>query len=153
VLRSDLDLADPSEHDVIAATDFVCAALEIVDSRIAGWDIRLVDTIADNASAGAFVLGSQRHALVGDLADASMIMTRDGERVSEGVGADCMGTPLRAMAWLARVCAGLGSPLRAGEIVLSGALGRVVDARAGDRFTASISGLGSVSVEFGGARS
>jgi 2-keto-4-pentenoate hydratase len=153
VLRSDLDLADPSEHDVIAATDFVCAALEIVDSRIAGWDIRLVDTIADNASAGAFVLGSQRHALVGDLADASMIMTRDGERVSEGVGADCMGTPLRAMAWLARVCAELGSPLRAGEIVLSGALGRVVDARAGDRFTASISGLGSVSVEFGGARS
>ncbi len=150
VLRSDLDLADPTEHDVVAATDYVCAALEIVDSRIAGWDIRLVDTIADNASAGAFVLGTERHSLTGDLSDATMSMHRDGEVVSEGSGADCMGTPLRAMAWLARVCAELGSPLRAGEIVLSGALGRVVDAHEGDRFSAEISGLGRVSVEFGG---
>jgi 2-keto-4-pentenoate hydratase len=151
VLRSDLDIMNPTEEDVVAATDYVCAALEIVDSRIAGWDIRLVDTIADNASAGAFVLGPLRHPIAGDLADATMSMARNGEVVSEGLGADCMGSPLRAMAWLAGTCAALGSPLRAGEIVLSGALGRVIDARAGDRFTAEISGLGTVSIRFGGA--
>jgi 2-keto-4-pentenoate hydratase len=150
VLRSDLDLADPTEQDVWAATDYVCAALEIVDSRIAGWDIRLIDTIADNASAGAFVLGTDRHPIAGDPGEATMSMVRNGETVSEGLGSDCMGSPLRAVAWLARTCAALGSPLRAGEIVLSGALGRVVDARPGDSFTAEISGLGSATVRFGG---
>jgi 2-keto-4-pentenoate hydratase len=148
VLRSDLDLANPTEHDVVAATDYVCAALEIVDSRIANWDIRLIDTIADNASAGAFVLGAERVAVTTDLADAAMAMTRNGELASEGIGSDCMGSPLRAVAWLARTCAALGSPLRAGEIVLSGALGLVVDARPGDAFTARIEGLGSVSISF-----
>ncbi len=151
VLRSDLDLADPTEEDVAAATDYVCAALEIVDSRIAGWDIRLIDTVADNASAGAFVLGRERHAIDGDLSGAAMRMDRGDERVSEGMGADCMGSPLRAVAWLARTCAALGSPLRAGEIVLSGALGRVVDARPGDRFSAEIADVGSVSIAFGDA--
>jgi 2-keto-4-pentenoate hydratase len=148
VLRSDLDLANPTEEDVAAATEYVCAALEIVDSRIADWDIQLVDTIADNASAGAFVLGSERHEIDGDLANVAMSMHRNKENVSEGVGSDCMGSPLSAVAWLARTCAALGSPLRAGEIVLSGALGRVVDARPGDRFTAEFTGLGSVSVSF-----
>jgi 2-oxopent-4-enoate hydratase len=152
VLRSDLDLTDPTEHDVIAATDFVCASLEIVDSRIAGWDIRLIDTIADNASAGAFVLGTGRYEIDGDLSTASMTMFRNGEQVSEGISSDCMGSPLRAVAWLARTCTELGSPLRAGEIVLSGALGRVVDAVPGDTFTAEITGLGAVSVTFGKAR-
>ena len=149
VLRSDLDLIDPTEEDVVAATEYVCAALEIVDSRIAGWDIRLLDTVADNASAGAFVLGHERHVIDGDLSGAVMSMHRGGERVSEGAGSDCMGSPLRAVAWLARTCSALGSPLRAGEIVLSGALGRVVDARPGDEFSAEIAGLGSVSVAFG----
>jgi 2-keto-4-pentenoate hydratase len=149
VLRSDLDLDDPTEEDVAAATEYVSAALEIVDSRIAGWDIRLVDTIADNASAGAFVLGSERHELASDLASAGMTMFRNDELVSEGLGSDCLGSPLRAVAWLARTAAALGSPLRAGEIVLSGALGRVVDARPGDTFTARIEGLGSVSTTFG----
>jgi 2-keto-4-pentenoate hydratase len=149
VLRSDLDLANPTEHDVVAATDYIVAALEIVDSRIADWDIRLIDTIADNASAGAFVLGTRRRAIEGDLSAVSMTMARNGETLSEGTGADCMGSPLAAVAWLARTCAGLGSPLRAGEIVLSGALGRVVDARPGDLFTAEFSGLGSASVSFG----
>ncbi|HEX3680554.1 MAG TPA: fumarylacetoacetate hydrolase family protein [Galbitalea sp.] len=148
VLRSELDLANPTEEDVLAATEYVCAALEIVDSRIADWDIQLVDTIADNASAGAFVLGSERHEIDDDLANVAMSMQRNQENVSEGMGSDCMGSPLRAVAWLARTCAALGSPLRAGEIVLSGALGRVVDARPGDTFTAGFTGLGSVSVAF-----
>ena len=149
VLKSDLDIANPTEHDIIAATEYVCASLEIVDSRISNWEISLVDTIADNASAGAFVLGRERHEITDDLVDEAMVMHRNGEIVSEGVASDCMGSPLKAMAWLARVCHELGSPLRAGEIVLSGALGRVVDARPGDTFEASIAGLGSVSIEFG----
>jgi 2-keto-4-pentenoate hydratase len=148
VLRSDLDLADPTEEDVIAATEYVCAALEIVDSRIADWDIRLIDTIADNASAGAFVLSRERHEIDSDLARAQMTMVRNNEPVSAGVGSDCMGSPLTAVAWLARTCAALGNPLRAGEIVLSGALGRVVDARPGDTFGAEIAGLGRVSIGF-----
>ncbi|HEX4401637.1 MAG TPA: hypothetical protein VHZ98_09945, partial [Galbitalea sp.] len=82
VLRSDLDLANPTEEDVAAATEYVCAALEIVDSRIADWDIQLVDTIADNASAGAFVLGSERHEIDGDLANVAMSMHRNQENVS-----------------------------------------------------------------------
>jgi 2-keto-4-pentenoate hydratase len=152
VLGADLDLADPTMDDVLAATDHVRAALEIVDSRIAGWDIRLVDTVADNASAAGFVLGDERTPLSGDLADVVMTMERHGERVSEGRGADCLGSPLRAVAWLAKVSAELGSPLRAGDVVLSGALGKDVDVRAGDAFSASFSGIGSVSVTFGGAR-
>jgi 2-keto-4-pentenoate hydratase len=149
VLRSDLDLADPTEHDIIASTEYVAAALEIVDSRIENWDIRLVDTIADNASAGAFVLGRERHEITADLANAAMVMHRDGGVVSEGNARDCLGSPLASMVWLARMCHELGSPLRAGEIVLSGALGRVVDAHPGDSFRAEIEGLGSVSIEFG----
>jgi 2-keto-4-pentenoate hydratase len=152
VLGADLDLPDPTAEDVRAATDHVRPALEIVDSRIAGWDIRLVDTVADNASAAGFVLGEQRTPLDGDLTAVLMTMDRNGERVSEGSGADCLGSPLLAVAWLARVSAGLGRPLRAGEIVLSGALGRVVDVRPGDAFSAELSGLGSVSVSFGGVR-
>jgi 2-keto-4-pentenoate hydratase len=152
VLGADLDLPDPSVEDVRAATDHVRAALEIVDSRIAGWDIRLVDTVADNASAAGFVLGGEQVELSGDLRDVAMTMDRHGERVSEGRGADCLGSPLLAVAWLARVSAALGRPLLAGDVVLSGALGKVVDVRAGDAFSASFSGIGSVSVSFGGAR-
>ena len=152
VLGADLDMTDPSVDDMRAATDHVRAALEIVDSRIAGWNIRLVDTVADNASAAGFVLGEERVAITGDLGDVVMTMDRHGERVSEGRGADCLGSPLRAVAWLAKVSAELGSPLRAGDIVLSGALGKVVDVRAGDAFSASFSGIGSVSVSFGAAR-
>lgn len=152
VLGADLDMPDPTTEDVRAATDHVRAALEIVDSRVAGWDIRLVDTVADNASAAGFVLGEERVAITGDLGDVLMTMDRHGERVSAGRGADCLGSPLRAVAWLARVSAGLGSPLRAGDVVLSGALGKVVDVRPGDAFSAAFSGIGSVSVSFGAER-
>jgi 2-keto-4-pentenoate hydratase len=150
VLGADLDLPDPTVADIAAATRHVCAALEIVDSRIARWQITLVDTVADNASAGAFVLGAQRVVLDGDLSTAAMTMWRNGQVVSEGSGADCMGSPLRAVAWLARVSAANGRPLRAGEVVLSGALGRVVDVRPGDTFSAEVSGVGEVSIGFAG---
>jgi 2-keto-4-pentenoate hydratase len=150
VLGADLDGADLDEDGVRAATDHVVAALEIVDSRIADWDITFADTVADNASSGLFVLGGQTHPLAGlDLTEVRMeLLDAVGTLVSEGTGAACMGDPVSAVLWLARTCRDLGAPLRAGEVVLSGALGPMVDAPAGSEFTASLSGLGTVSVGF-----
>lgn len=149
VLGADLPDADCTVADVVAATRFAVPALEIVDSRIAGWDISLVDTVADNASSGLFVLGSSRVPLDQvDLAAVRMTMSRNGRPVSEGTGADCLGSPLNAALWLARTLARLGDPLRAGDIVLTGALGPMAPAAPGDAFTASISGLGEVRVAF-----
>lgn len=148
VLGRDLELAAPTEAEVIAATEYVVAALEIVDSRIAGWDISLLDTVADNASAAMFVLGTARRPLENDLAGCAMTMSRGDEVVSTGLGSACLGSPVRAVAWLAATAFALGAPLRAGDIVLSGALGPVVDLRPGDTFTAEVDGLGAVSVTF-----
>jgi 2-keto-4-pentenoate hydratase len=125
------------------------AALEIVDSRIAGWDITLVDTVADNGSAGLFVLGDTAVVVDGvDLAEVAMTMRRGGEIVSTGTGADCLGHPLEALAWLARAARDRGAPLRAGDVVLSGALGPVVPVQPGDTFTAELTGLGPVRASF-----
>ncbi|MFJ8504371.1 2-keto-4-pentenoate hydratase [Streptomyces avermitilis] len=150
VLGADLPHRDCTVADVIRATDFALPALEIVDSRIAGWDITIVDTVADNASSGLFVLGGTPVPLNGlDLRGVRMTMTRDGEPVSEGTGADCLGGPLNAAAWLASTLAGMGDPLRAGDVVLTGALGPMAVASPGERFEARISRLGRVAVEFG----
>lgn len=149
VVGRDLDAPDATVADVIRATEFALAALEIVDSRIADWRIGLFDTIADNASAGAFVLGAdpvRLHRL--KLRDARMAMTRNDVAASDGVGSACLGHPLNAAAWLARALARIGDPLRAGDIVLTGALGPMVGAGAGDRFEAQIEGLGRVAVRF-----
>ena len=149
VLARDLTDAAIGEAEVAAATAFVVAALEVVDSRIADWDIGIVDTVADNASSGLFVLGAHRRALGGlDPAGCSMTMWRGRDVVSAGTGAACMGSPLAAVAWLARTARDYGRPLRAGEIVLSGALGPMVPVAPGDGFRADISGLGEVSVTF-----
>ena len=151
VLARDLDLPDPSPQDVLAATGAVVAALEIVDSRVAGWDISIVDTVADNASSGLFVLGPERRPPGGlDLAACPMRMWRGEEEVSEGTGAACLGHPAIAVAWLAATARSYGQPLRAGEIVLSGALGPMVPVAPGDRFTADIGGLGQVTAVFSG---
>ncbi|MDQ0808841.1 2-keto-4-pentenoate hydratase [Streptomyces sp. B3I7] len=136
-------------EDVVAATGFAVPALEIVDSRIAGWDISLMDTVADNASSGLFVLGDARVPVDEvDLRTVRMTMSRNGDVVSEGTGADCLGSPMEAAVWLARTLARLGDPLRAGDIVLTGALGPMAPAAPGDTFDASVSGLGSVRVGF-----
>lgn len=151
VLARDLDAPDIGRDDVLAATGSVVAALEIVDSRIAGWDITIVDTVADNASAGLFTLGLEGRPPDGlDLAACSMRLWRGQEEVSTGSGAACMGHPAAAVAWLAATARSYGQPLRAGEIVLSGALGPVISVAAGDAFTAEISGLGRVSAVFSG---
>jgi 2-keto-4-pentenoate hydratase len=151
VLGADLNLAEPTDADVLAATDSVTAALEIIDSRIAGWDITLLDTVADNASAGMYVLGSAPRPLDSalDLAGCAMTMRRNGTAVSAGLGSACLGSPVRAVAWLAATAYALGAPLRAGDVVLSGALGPMVDVHAGDQFEAQVDELGAVSVTFG----
>ena len=159
VLAADLDGDVIGRAEVAAATAYVVAALEIVDSRIADWDISIVDTIADNASSGLFVLGDQKRGLGRlDLADCAMTMRRagagggkggaGGDVVSTGTGSAVLGHPLASVAWLAATVRDLGRPLRAGEVVLSGSLGPMVPVAPGDVFRADISGLGQVSATF-----
>ncbi|MER8159747.1 fumarylacetoacetate hydrolase family protein [Streptomyces sp. NPDC094472] len=149
VLGSDLPHAQCTVVDLLRATDFALPALEIVDSRVRDWDISIVDTVADNASCGMYVLGAFPVPLTGvNLRSVQMGMTRNGEMVSEGTGADCLGGPLNAAVWLASALAERGDPLRAGDLVLTGALGPMVPAAPGDVFQARISNLGTVGVGF-----
>ncbi|MFE2296687.1 2-keto-4-pentenoate hydratase [Streptomyces sp. NPDC059445] len=149
VLAADLAHPDPTVADLLRATAFALPALEIVDSRVADWDITIVDTVADNASCGLFVLGGTPVPLDRvDLHTVTMTLTKNGETVSEGTGADCLGSPLTAALWLASTLAGLGDPLKAGDIVLTGALGPMAVAAEGDTFTARIDGLGAVGTVF-----
>lgn len=149
VIGRDLIMSNPCQVDVVNAIDYALPALEIVGSRIAKWDIGITDTIADNASSSAFVLGTQPRALAElDLRLCGMVLDRRGEPVSVGAGAACLGHPLNAVTWLARTMAALGTPLRAGDLVLSGALGPMVPVRPGDVFEARINGLGSVRAYF-----
>lgn len=149
ILGKDIDSADLSMAELIDAIQFAVPAIEIVGSRIRGWDIQISDTIADNASSGAFVLGSAREPLSNfDPVAATMVMTRNGEPVSSGDGAACLGSPLVAAHWLARQILSRGRRMAAGHILLSGALGPMVQASPGDVFETTISGLGSVKVAF-----
>lgn len=148
------DLADgPLDADQIrGAVDYAVAAIEIVDSRIEGWDITFGDTVADNASSGLYVLGAERRSLEEvQTAAVTMSMSIDGQKVSTGSGAACLGDPLAAVAWLARQARTFGEPLRAGQVILSGALGPMRPAGPGAVVTATISGLGSVTARFGPA--
>jgi 2-keto-4-pentenoate hydratase len=150
VLGRDLDMDDITVVDVIGAVDHVAPALEIVGSRIAGWDINILDTVADNASSSLVAVGGPIRALHGlDLVDCAMSMSVNGAHVSKGMGSACLGSPLNALVWLARRSRELGSPLRAGELVLTGALGPMVAVTAGDQVEATIAGLGTVRFSFG----
>ena len=150
VLRSGLQEAAPSIADVIRAVDFVLPAIEIVDSRIRDWDVRIVDTVADNASSGLYVLGVRpvRPDNI-DMRMCGMVIEQNGEVASTGAGIACLGHPLHAVRWLAGMMVEMGQPLSAGDIVLSGALGPMVAVVAGDGIEVRISGAGSVSVRFG----
>lgn len=151
-LGRDVDV--PEEQITLAfvreAVDVALPALEIVDSRIADWRIGFTDTVADNASSGLFVVGEEGRPL-GELepVDAEMSLSINGEVRSSGIGAACLGDPLEALRWLAVQSARYGDPLRAGQLVLSGALGPFVPFGPGDRVEASISGFDTLSVIFG----
>ncbi|WP_420036874.1 2-keto-4-pentenoate hydratase [Streptomyces sp. cg28] len=145
------DLADGPLEDaqIRAAVAEAVPALEIVDSRIADWDISFGDTVADNGSSALYVIGGPAKPLSEfEPVTATMTLKRHDETVSSGDGSACLGDPLAALGWLARTAREVGDPLRAGQVVLSGALGPMVPATAGDVFTADISGLGSVAVRF-----
>jgi 2-keto-4-pentenoate hydratase len=157
------DVAPEHEDEITlelvrAAVEVALPALEIVDSRIEGWDIRFTDTVADNASSGLFVVGADGRPLAGSGAvdpaepvepvEVEMTLEINGEVRSSGNGAACLGDPLEALRWLAVQAHRFGDPLRAGHLVLSGALGPFVPFAPGDRVTASISGFAPLTVHF-----
>lgn len=149
VLGHDIDDVAATAESVRPAVDHAVAALEIVDSRIAGWDITFGDTVADNASSGMFVLGERQLPLTEvEPREVDMSMTIDGDIVSSGSGAACLGDPLAALAWLAATAAELGDPLRAGDVILSGALGPMAAVTQGSHVEADLGLLGRVHVRF-----
>lgn len=146
VVGRDLDQPDLTWSRFLLGLEYALPAIEIVDSAIDDWKITLVDTVADNASCGVYVLGLEPRR-IGDLqlAACGMDFRKNGATVSVGSGVACLGNPLSAAYWLAKTMAGLGQPLRAGDVVMSGALGPMVPVGAGDRVEVDISGLGNVS--------
>lgn len=149
VLREDLAEGLLDDAQVRAAAGTAVAAIEIVDSRVRDWDITFADTVADNASSGLYVLGDHQVPLSEfEPVESEMTMWVGDEPVSSGNGRACLGDPLTALVWLARTARDLGDPLRSGQVVLSGALGPMAPARAGDLVRAEISGLGAVEFSF-----
>jgi len=149
VLERDLKGPGVTEVDVLRATAFVVPSIEIVDSRIKDWKIKIQDTVADNASSGMFVIGSKKTLIDNlDLRCLGMILEQNGEVVVSGAGAASLGNPVKAVAWLANKLSEFGEYLRAGEIILSGALAQLVVPKKGDFFKVTIQKLGSVSVKF-----
>lgn len=145
VLGRDVDDLNADEDAIAAAVDYAVAAIEIVDSRIADWNISFADTVADNGSAAHFVLGREKRKLSGlDLYTCGMALEFGGKVVSVGAGAACLGHPLKAAAWLGRTLSARGQPLRAGDIVLTGALGPMAPIVPGLNVRAQIGGVGSV---------
>jgi 2-keto-4-pentenoate hydratase len=154
ILGATLPGAGCTEDDVIAATEAVAPAIELIDSRIADWNIRIGDTIADNASSAGYVLGPDR-VKPSDIdlrrIDARLLRSRNGgtsEQVAEGRSDAVLGNPVTAVAWLARKVASFGVTLEAGHVILPGSVHRAIDVAAGDDFEAVFDGLGSVRLSF-----
>ena len=149
VLGEDLDIPRMTIVDLFASIDYALPAIEIVGSRIENWNIKICDTIADNASASHYVIGHTPKTLDEfDIVNCKMQMTKNGEMVSEGTGAACLGSPLNALLWLANKMIEVGDPLLAGDLILSGALGPMTNVIAGDHIQTTIEGMGSVSISF-----
>ncbi len=149
VLGQTLEGPGITAADVVRATDHVMPCLEIVDSRIKDWKIQIEDTVADNASSARLVLGGAGKKIADvDLELCGMAMRKNGRVVSTGVAAACLGNPINAVVWLANTLGRLGTALPAGSVILSGALGPVVDVAAGDFIEGVISGIGRARVRF-----
>ncbi len=149
VLADDLNSDQITLLDLIDATAYVLPAIEVVGSRIAKWDISILDTIADNASSGMIVLGTRPVLLDDiDLRMCGMVMENKGEQVSVGAGVACLGNPLNAAVWLARKMVDVGMPLKTGDVIMTGALGPMAPIGPGEVIEARISGLGSVRAAF-----
>ncbi len=150
VLERDLAEEHITITELISAVAYAVPAIEIVGSRIENWNIKIQDTIADNASSGLFVLGNEPRKLEGlDLRLCGMVMERRGDQISLGAGAACLGNPLNAAVWLARTMVAVGAPLKAGDVLMTGALGPMGTVAPGDVIEVRISGLGSVRTAFG----
>jgi 2-oxopent-4-enoate/cis-2-oxohex-4-enoate hydratase len=149
ILRHDLRGPGVTPADVLEATESIAACFEIVDSRVDNWNIGIVDTVADNASCGVFVLGNDRVSPRGlDLAALRVRVSKNGAPLSEGLGSAVQGSPLASVAWLANTLGGYGVTLDAGEIILSGSLVPLEPARAGDEFRLELGSVGGASVRF-----
>ncbi|MFC4766530.1 2-keto-4-pentenoate hydratase [Effusibacillus consociatus] len=149
VLKKDLIGSKVTATDVLMATEYVLPALEIVDSRVADWKIKLQDTVADNASSGLYGLGGKPLTVDQlDLAQVGVVLYKNGEIMNTGVGAAALGHPATCVAWLANKLSEFGIPLKAGEVILSGALSAAVNAEPGDHFQARFAHLGEVNVRF-----
>ncbi|SFO03651.1 2-keto-4-pentenoate hydratase [Mycetocola miduiensis] len=149
VLKSDLKGPGLSAEDVAGAVDYAVLSLEIIDSRIANWRIKLADTIADNASSGAFLIGSERIRLEEvDLAAVEVVLRRNGEVVGTGVGSDVLGHPIEGAVWLANQLGALGQRLEAGSIIMAGSITAAVAVAPSDTISAEFSGLGGITARF-----
>ncbi|MDR2839132.1 MAG: 2-oxopent-4-enoate hydratase [Azonexus sp.] len=151
VLKEDLSGPGITAMDVIRATDYVAPCFEIVDSRITDWQIKIQDTVADNASCGVYVIGKTRgDPRRIDITLAGMVLEKNGELFSTGVGAAVQGSPANAVAWLANTLGRQGIPFRAGEVILSGSQSALVPVADGDELVCTVGGLGSCRVKFAG---
>jgi 2-keto-4-pentenoate hydratase len=148
VLGADLPGEGCTEADVLAATERVVPALELIDSRITDWKIKLADTIADNASSAGYVIGEGVSPQGLDLTAIDATLHRDGEFVVAGRSDAVLGDPVWAVAWLARKVASFGVRLHAGHVILPGSCTRAIDVAPGQTFTADFTELGSVSLTF-----
>ncbi len=149
LLRTGLQGPGVSEKDVLAATECILPCFEIVDSRIRNWEIRIQDTIADNASCGVYVLGEARADPADfELPDLQVKVYKNDRFLSEGRGAAVQGNPLTAVAWLANTLGRYGIPFEAGETILSGSLVPLEPVQVGDRMRLELQGVGEASLNF-----
>jgi 2-keto-4-pentenoate hydratase len=147
LIGKSLNRPDITPADVIAATDACALGVEIVDSRIADWKIKITDTIADNASYGGFTLGPWDKMLPGaDLAAIGMTISQNGTQVAEGTGAAVLGSPAISCAWLANKLLEFGVSLEPGDVVISGALMKMIPIAAGDSFVFELAGQPALTV-------
>jgi 2-keto-4-pentenoate hydratase len=148
-LRAPLQGPGVTVADVVEATEAVAASIEVIDSRIVGWRIKLADTIADMASSARIVVSGRRHPLKDlDLRDERVVVSRNGETVAEGVGAAVLGDPLAAVAWAANTLGPLGVTLETGHVIMPGAMHASTPVSSGDVVEATFERLGPVSVRF-----